>query len=74
VSYGGVAAGTRAVQALKPVLSALKMVPLVESVNIPFVHSLVADGVLAPTEPMEIAAKDALAELARIAPALRDLR
>ena len=36
VSYGGIAAGTRSAQALKLVLSALKMVPLTESVNIPF--------------------------------------
>jgi len=36
VSYGGVAAGTRAVQMLKQVLTTLKMMPMVESVNIPF--------------------------------------
>ncbi len=36
VSYGGVAAGTRSAQALKLVLTALKMVPLAESVNISF--------------------------------------
>ncbi len=36
VSYGGIAAGTRCVQLLKPVLSALKMVVVTESVNIPF--------------------------------------
>ena len=34
VSYGGVAAGTRAVQQLKPILAALKMVPMVEAVAI----------------------------------------
>jgi len=36
VSYGGIAAGTRAVQMLKQVVTALKMVPLTEGVNIPF--------------------------------------
>ncbi len=36
VSYGGIAAGTRSVQALKQVVTAMKMVPIVESVNIPF--------------------------------------
>jgi NAD(P)H-dependent FMN reductase len=36
VSYGGIAAGTRAVQMLKLVVSAQKMIPLTESVNIPF--------------------------------------
>jgi NAD(P)H-dependent FMN reductase len=40
VSYGGVAAGTRSVQALKPVLAALQMIPVLESVNIPFVANL----------------------------------
>ena len=36
VSFGGVAAGTRAVQMLKQVVTTLKMVPLVEAVSIPF--------------------------------------
>src|SRR5437868_85321 len=36
VSYGGIAGGTRAVQLLKPVLTALKMIPITEAVNIPF--------------------------------------
>jgi len=35
VSYGGVSAGTRGVQLLKPTLTALKMVPIPESINIP---------------------------------------
>ena len=36
VSYGGVAAGTRAVQALKLVLAVLRMTPAVATVPIPF--------------------------------------
>lgn len=36
VSYGGISGGTRAVQLFKPVTTALGMVPLLESVNIPF--------------------------------------
>jgi NAD(P)H-dependent FMN reductase len=40
VSYGGVAAGTRAVQALKPVLSCFQMAMVLEQVNIPFVGAL----------------------------------
>lgn len=35
VSYGGVAAGTRAVQMLKQVLNAFKMVPVTSAVSIP---------------------------------------
>ena len=46
VSYGGVAAGTRAVQQLKPVLASLRMVPAVEAVMIPFVAGLLVDGLL----------------------------
>ncbi len=36
VSYGGIAGGTRSMQALKQVISALNMVPVVEAVNVPF--------------------------------------
>lgn len=36
VSYGGVAGGTRAVQALKTVVDSLKMAAVKEAVNIPF--------------------------------------
>ncbi len=36
VSYGGIAGGTRAVQLLKPIVTTLKMMPVVASVNIPF--------------------------------------
>ena len=43
VSYGGVAAGTRAMQALKPVAIALALVPIVAAVNIPFVQQFLSD-------------------------------
>lgn len=36
VSYGGLSGGTRAVQQLKQVVTAQKMMPITESVNIPF--------------------------------------
>ncbi|MGY1709005.1 NADPH-dependent FMN reductase [Geodermatophilus sp. SYSU D00758] len=36
VTYGGVPAGLRAAAALKPVLGALRMTPVVEAVSIPF--------------------------------------
>lgn len=44
VSYGGIAAGTRAVQAIKPVLDCLRMIPIYEGLNIAFVHDLLRDG------------------------------
>ena len=75
VSYGGVAAGTRAVQQLKQVLTALKMVPVPEAVSIPFhVRFIDADGVLHPDEVMERAAAAMLDELARLDGALAQLR
>ena len=75
VSYGGVAAGTRAVQQLKQVVTTLKMLPVVESVNIPF-HSqfLGADGTVQANEVMTQAADAMLDELVRTEAALRPLR
>jgi NAD(P)H-dependent FMN reductase len=74
-SYGGVAAGTRAVQMLKQVMTTLKMVPVFEAVNIPFVQQFLdADRRLAPNEIMTESATAMLDELARLAVALRPLR
>jgi NAD(P)H-dependent FMN reductase len=75
VSYGGVAAGTRAAQMLKQVVVSLKMTPLMEAVSIPFVSQFIDDeGVVQPNEVMEQAADTMLGELARVAEALRPLR
>lgn len=75
VSYGGVAAGTRAVQALKPVLMAVKAVPVLEAVAIPFVGQAVdGDGSFRSTDHAQTAAKAMLDELARKDAALRPLR
>jgi NAD(P)H-dependent FMN reductase len=75
VSYGGVAAGTRAVQQLKQVVTTLKMLPVFESVNIPFhTQFLDEEGRLRPNEAMEQAADAMLDELVRTEEALRPLR
>lgn len=75
VSYGGVAAGTRAVQQLKQVVTTLRMVPVFESVNIPFhTQFLDEDGSLQPTEILNGAADAMLDELGRIQDALGTLR
>jgi NAD(P)H-dependent FMN reductase len=75
VSYGGVAAGTRAAQMVKQVLGALKMTTVGDSVNIPFVRQFVTDeGELRPNEVMETAATAMLDELVRYAAALAPLR
>jgi len=72
VSYGGVSAGTRSVQMLKQVVTTLKMVPIFEAVNIPFVMNFVDDrGNLHPNDEMEIACRAMLDELARWTPTLR---
>ncbi|MGN6334169.1 MAG: NADPH-dependent FMN reductase [Motilibacteraceae bacterium] len=74
VSYGGVAAGTRAVQQLKQVLGVLKMVAVPEAVSIPFHARLLQDGALRPTPEVEQSADAMLDELARLDAALRPLR
>ncbi len=75
VSYGGLAAGTRAVQQLKQVVTTLRMVPVVESVNIPFHSQYIDDeGRVHANEAMDQAADAMLNELARIESALRPLR
>lgn len=76
VSYGGVAAGARAVAAIKPMLSALRMVALFESVAIPFFtqHLDRDTGVFDPGEVQAKAAVVMLDELHRWAEALRPMR
>jgi NAD(P)H-dependent FMN reductase len=75
VSYGGVAAGTRAMQALKPVAIALALVPVVAAVNIPFVQQfLTDDGAIVGNEVMVQAAAAMLDELKEMHGALAPLR
>ncbi len=75
VTYGGIAAGTRALQMTKQIVMAVKMVPLDEAVNIPFVRTTIAeDGSFTPSEPSEQAAGVMLDELVRVESALRGLR
>jgi NAD(P)H-dependent FMN reductase len=75
VSYGGVAAGTRAAQMLKQVVTTLRMLPLFDAVSIPFVQQFLdSDGKLQANEIMETAARAMLDELVRLSTALRPLR
>jgi NAD(P)H-dependent FMN reductase len=75
VSYGGISAGTRAVQLLKPVLTGLKLVAVTEAVNIPFVRQFLDDEeVFRPNEVLEQAADAMLDELVKVDSALRALR
>lgn len=75
VSYGGIAAGTRATQMLKQVLTALKIMPVPEAVNIPFVaQHLDEDGRFKPTELADAAATAMLDEVLKWTGSLAALR
>jgi NAD(P)H-dependent FMN reductase len=75
VSYGGISGGTRAVQMAKPILLALRMVPIPESVTIPMVHhALDEERRFKGGEAFEKSAAVLLDELLRWADALRALR
>jgi hypothetical protein len=70
-----VAAGTRAMQALKPVAIALALVPVVAAVNIPFVQQFrTDDGTIVGNDVMVEAASAMLDELMTMHGALAPLR
>jgi NAD(P)H-dependent FMN reductase len=74
VSYGMTSGGMRAVQQLKSVVSAVGLVPVIESVVVHLRETLDAHGKLVPSARMVAAAKETLAELQRLTPALAALR
>jgi NAD(P)H-dependent FMN reductase len=75
VSYGGIAAGTRATQMLKQVLTSLKIMPVPEAVNIPFVtQHLDEDRRFKATEMMDASATAMLDEVLKWTESLAPLR
>ena len=74
VSYGGVSAGLRATTTLKPVLAALRMVPLTDAVSIPSAGQHVQDGVFVATDSATSSATTMLKELRRWAVGLQPIR
>jgi NAD(P)H-dependent FMN reductase len=75
VGYGGMAAGTRAIQAIKPVLLALRTFPINESVTVPFfAQYLTEDGVFEPSEIVDESAVALLQSLSRHQSATASLR
>ena len=75
VSYGGPAGGSRAVQMVKPMMAALKLVVLLESVMAPmFTHSIDEKGVFKPSELQESGAQMMLDALLKWTNALASLR
>jgi NAD(P)H-dependent FMN reductase len=75
VSYGGVSGGTRAVQMLKGVITALSMMPLSEAVHIPAFTKHMDDSGKFNGEPgLDKSADIMLNELNRWAVALKTMR
>ncbi|MEO5998280.1 MAG: NAD(P)H-dependent oxidoreductase [Chitinophagaceae bacterium] len=75
VSYGGIAGGTRSVQQLKQVVTAQKMMPIAESVNIPFFTKYIDDQEkFNGDELQQKAADDMMKELAKWTEALKPMR
>jgi NAD(P)H-dependent FMN reductase len=75
VSYGGIAAGTRAVEMLIQVVSVLGMVPLPIQVNIPLIgERMTADHRFTANEVLDNSAQAMLAQLSRWAARLGSTR
>jgi NAD(P)H-dependent FMN reductase len=76
VSYGGVAAGTRAVEQTMQIATAVRMTPILEGVPIPFVAQRVdaERSIFRADESLEAKADAMLDELGRVEEALRPLR
>lgn len=75
VSYGGISGGMRGVQATKPTLNTLKMVPINEAVVFPMVSQhMDTQGALAASELQTASATALLDELHRWATALKSMR
>jgi len=74
VSYGGPSGGLRGVEAVKPVLSYVGLVPVPEAVAIPYIRRQVVDDVFTPTAPQQEAMVPLLDALDRWSAALRILR
>ncbi len=75
VSYGGVSAGTRAVQELKLPVTTLGMMPLPQAVNIPFFTKFINEnGVFEANEPLDRSANVMLNKLQAWAKALKGMR
>ena len=76
VSYGGISAGLRAAQMVKQTVGALKMVPIVEAISIPFIGQAIdrESGAFKATDGQDKAVATLLDELARWTTALATLR
>jgi len=74
VTYGGISGGLRAMQMTRTMVTAFKMMPMVEAVNIPFYTQFVQDGVFKANEAHEKSVSPMLDELFRWSEAMKALR
>lgn len=75
VSYGGVSGGLRAAQMARLHVTTLKMMPMMEGVTVPMVHSHITDsGAFGSNEMIDRSARTLLDELLRWAEALKPMR
>lgn len=75
VGYGGVSGGLRAVQIARLHVTTMRMMPMVETVAIPMVASLLGDdGVFGSNELIDASAQSMLDELQRWSAALAPMR
>lgn len=74
VGYGGISGGLRSIQAVKPLLTSVKIMPIPESVSVQFVQNHVKDGVFTPERMHEDMGRLLLDELAKWTAALAPLR
>lgn len=74
VGYGGISGGLRSIQAAKPLLTSVKMMPLPESVSVQFVQNFIKEGVFTPERMHEDMARLMLDELTKWSAALKPMR
>ena len=75
VSYGGLSGGIRAVELIKPVILALKMLPIVHSVNIPFFAQQIDEtGKFNANEKMQKSLGSLFSELTKWTKVLKEVR
>ena len=75
VSYGGVSGGLRSAQMLKQVVTAVSMMPIADTVNIPFFVKLIDDkGIFVPNETIIKSAESMFAELEKWTETLKPMQ
>jgi NAD(P)H-dependent FMN reductase len=75
VSYGGISGGLRSTQMLKQVVTAMSMMPVTESVSIPFFTKQITEtNEFIPEQPVTKSAVAMLAELERWSGAMKVMR